>query len=193
MLRVCLLCSPCLALLQLSFSTGSHSEGCQVNSFGVNQPVALLQSWLIKVFFSLWSSWRGLVLQTVSVGSVFYLVYSCPCALPVCTARRWNRRRRGGGEGGEEPLSSASFLQSAQPAGRATSSMPSNGPLFHTSNPFCPSQNFRKAHNWGLKLGLWRVESCTRWNEGGVLYDQSTVTMFKQDTALCNHHPPASS
>ena len=114
----------------------------------------VLFSWWFSVFWNRISLWSGVancfsqILSRVSI--------SCPCALPVCTARRWKRRRggrRGRGRGGHFHLLRSS---SQQPGGRATSSMPSNGPLFHTSHlpsSYCTSLNFRKAHNSGL-LGL---------------------------------------
>ena len=140
MLRECLLCLPCLSTRDLSFSTAvsqSHYQGCHVTSFGFSQPTFIL--WSRSLFW--WSSGRDEVLQTVSVRSVFRfcLVYSCPSALPVCTARRWNRREEEG-RGHFHPGCSSRQLS----AGRATSSMPSNGPLFHTSTLLVPPNTFAK-------------------------------------------------
>ena len=143
MLRECLLCLPCLSTRDLSFPTAvlqSHYQGCHVTSFGFSQPTFIL--WSRSLFW--WSSGRDevtslrccrLCQSDPSFGSVSFTPVPL---LSLCALQ-------GGGIGGEEegrghfhPGCSSRQLS----AGRATSSMPSNGPLFHTSTLLVPPNTF---------------------------------------------------
>ena len=137
MSRGCLLCLPCLSTCDLSFPTAasqSHYQGCHVTSFDHCGP---------DLFFW-WSSGRDevtslrccrLCQSDPSFGSVSFTPVPL---LSLCALQ-------GGGIGGEEegrghfhPGCSSRQLS----AGRATSSMPSNGPLFHTSTLLVPPNTF---------------------------------------------------
>ena len=187
--RVCLLCSPCLCFLDLSLSAGSHFKGPWEEVFipffapcfedfrrGFGQ--VLFQ--LPRSCFGFWSS----------------ISYTLVPVLSLCALQGGGIGGEVGGEGGT--LSSASFLQSAACRSCHLFYAVKWATFSHLPAFLSHPKTFAKLTSWdcfslnvGLRRegrgGLGEFDEVEWRRDSSVLHDQSTVTMFKQDTSLCNH------